>query len=134
MNAPDRLKSLYAAFSALILLLMATIGLSFVDLGAAHTSVGIGIALVKTLIVAAVFMNLLAPNSTVRLASAASMLWLSFLILFVMGDYLTRGWAETQERRLENADHYTSYDRVEYSGKHIQPHTQGRSSREDIWP
>lgn len=112
----NRIRSLYIAFASLMVLLVATMGMSFVDLGAAHTSVGIGIAIVKTLLVAAVFMNLLTPSSTVRLVSAASLLWLSFFVLFVMGDYLTRGLAETQEHRLHIGDHVTSYDRVEYHG------------------
>lgn len=110
----NRIRTLYLAFISLIILLILTMALSYVDLGAAHTSVGIGIAVVKTCVVAAVFMNLLAPSSTVRLASAASLLWLSFFVLFVMGDYLTRGLSETQEQRLPDAEHVASYDRVEY--------------------
>lgn len=110
----NRIRSLYIAFGSLIVLLVATIGLSFVDLGSAHTTAGIGIAVVKTLVVAGVFMNLFAPSGTVRLVSVASLLWLSFFVLFVMGDYLTRGIAETQEYRLRDGNHVTSYDRVEY--------------------
>ncbi len=110
----NRIRSLYIAFAALIILLVATMGLSFVHLGASHTSVGLAIAVVKTLVIAAVFMNLLAPSSTVRLVSVASLLWLSFFVLFVMGDYLTRGLAETQEHRLRDGDHVDSYDRVQY--------------------
>lgn len=110
----NRIRSLHIAFGSLVVLLVATMGLSFVDLGSAHTAVGIGIAVVKTLVVAGVFMNLFAPSGTVRLVSVASLLWLSFFVLFVMGDYLTRGMAETQERRLRDSNHVTSYDRVEY--------------------
>ncbi len=109
-----RIRSLYLAFAALMVLLIATMGLSFVNLGSAHTSVGLSIAAAKTLVVAGVFMNLLTSSTTVRLVSAASLLWLSFFVLFVMGDYVTRGQSETQEHGLTNGDHVASYDRVEY--------------------
>jgi cytochrome c oxidase subunit 4 len=110
----QRVKSLYATFFALMLLLAATMALSFVDLGAAHTSVGLGIAIVKTLLVMFVFMNLPRSSTTVRLASGASLIWLSFFVLCVMGDYLTRGWDETQQHSLQQGDHYKAFDRVRY--------------------
>lgn len=115
-HSSHRMRSLYWTFAALMILLVATIGLSFADLGAAHTAVGLGIAVAKTLLVMLFFMNLIRSSQTVRLASGASLVWLSFFILCVMSDYLTRGWEETQQSTLPQADHYTSYDRVEYTG------------------
>ena len=112
----NRIKSLYLTFFGLMILLIATMALSFVDLGSAHTSVGLGIAVLKTLLVAIVFMNLAKSSNTTRLTSFAALLWLSFFILCVMGDYLTRGWDEPQQHTLRQGDHFTSYDRVEYSG------------------
>lgn len=111
----SRAKSLYLTFLALMVLLAATMGLSFVDLGAAHASVGIGIAIIKMLLVMLVFMNLVRSSQTVWLASAVSLIWLSFFVTCVMADYLSRGWDATQQPTLRQGDHYISYDRVRYT-------------------
>jgi caa(3)-type oxidase subunit IV len=101
-----------------------TIAINFVPLGTAHLWVGLGIAMTKTIVVVLVFMGLTRTTGAARLAASASILWLSFAILLVMADYLTRGWDETQEHELKKGDRYTTYDRVEYSVPHETPKTQ----------
>ena len=113
MAAPDY-KSLYLAFASLVGLLVATIAIHFVPLGAAHVWVGLGIAMTKSVVVALVFMGLTKTIGAARLAAGASLLWLSFAILLAMADYTTRGWDEAQEHELKASDHSTTYDRVEY--------------------
>ena len=108
-------KSLYLAFASLMGLLIATIALNFVPLGAMHVWIGLGIAFTKTIVVVVVFMGLTKSIGAARLAAGASLLWLSFAMILVMADYMTRGWDETQEHELINSDQFTSYDRVEYS-------------------
>ena len=108
-------KSLYSAFIILLVLLVITVAANFAPLGAAHTWFGMGIATVKTFIVVVVFMGLMRTPAATKLAAAAGFLWLTFAVVLVMADYATRGWDETQGHRLEKADHFTTFDKVEYS-------------------
>lgn len=117
-------KSLYVAFASLLALLIATIAINFVPLGAAHLWIGLGIAITKTVVVVLAFMGLTRSPGAARLAAGASVLWLSFAIVLVMSDYMTRGWGETQEHDLKKSDRYTAYDRVEYSARTEKPRSQ----------
>ncbi len=110
-------KSLFLVFAALIMLLIATIAIYFVPLGQANTWLALGIAGTKTLLVVIVFMGLARSSGAMRLAAGAGVLWLTFAVVLVMADYMTRGWNETQVRDLRESDHYTTYDRVEYSSQ-----------------
>ncbi len=113
-------KSLYIAFAGLLALLIATIAINFVPLGAAHVWIGLGIAVTKTIVVVVIFMGLTRSPRAAQLAAGAGLLWLSFAITLVMADYMTRGWDETQGHELRKSDHYTTYDRVEYSSEPIK--------------
>lgn len=108
-------KSLYIAFVSLLLLLAATMAMNFAPLGRAHVWAGLAIAATKTIVVVLVFMGLTRSPRAAHLAAGAGLLWLSFAITLTMSDYATRGWDETQVRKLEESEHYTSYDRVQYS-------------------
>ncbi|MEO8497822.1 MAG: cytochrome C oxidase subunit IV family protein [Planctomycetota bacterium] len=113
-------KSLYLAFAGLLALLIATIAINFAPLGGAHVWIGLGIAVTKTIVVVVIFMGLTRSPRAARLAAGAGLLWLSFAIIFVMADYMTRGWDETQEPGLKRSEHFTTYDRVEYSAEPIK--------------
>jgi len=108
---------LYVAFGSLLVLLAVTIGVCFAPLGALHTWFGLGIAVTKTFIVVVVFMGLPRSSGSAKLAAGAGLLWLCILFSFVMADYVTRGWGETQEHDLNDSNHFTTYDHVEFKSE-----------------
>jgi cytochrome c oxidase subunit 4 len=82
----------YNVFAALIALTLLTVGVSFVDLGAMHTVVGLVIAIVKSLLVVLFFMHLLYSSNRSRLAIGAGLFWLGILLSLTLADYFTRHW------------------------------------------
>jgi cytochrome c oxidase subunit 4 len=82
----------YFVFAALIGLTLLTVGISFLDLGAGHTVVGLAIAVVKGLLVVLFFMHLLYSDKPNWLAIGAGLFWLGILLLLTLSDYLTRHW------------------------------------------
>ena len=107
----ETFRPLYIAFLALLLLLIATVGATFIPLEGWNVWIALGIATTKTLLVAAIFMGLNRSGGVVRLASVTGLVWLTFMLTIVMADYMTRGWGETQARDLQTGQHVTSYDR-----------------------
>lgn len=99
-------------FVGLIVLLLATIGFAQLHLGPWNTPIGLGISIIKTLLIVVLFMNLLNSTGAIRLVSCAALVWLSFAIMFVVTDYRTRGWDETQETGLAKGVHIHSYNRT----------------------
>ena len=82
-------------WAALIVLLLATVGIDLVDLGWGNTALAIGIAAVKALLVATFFMHLKYSKPIVWLFAGAGIFWLGTLITLGMSDYLTRGlWGQ----------------------------------------
>jgi cytochrome c oxidase subunit 4 len=80
----------YAIYIGLIILTLLTCGLSFVPHFAFHTSVGLGIASAKVMLILLFFMHLLHSSRLTWLALSAGLLWLALLIGLTMTDYLTR--------------------------------------------
>lgn len=111
--ATDNYKSLYIAFAALMLLLVATMVITFVPLGDANVWLAIIIAVTKTLLVVSIFMGLTRSTGAVRLAAGTGVLWLMIAITLVMADYMSRGWQETQGRYLSDSEHVTNLDNFE---------------------
>jgi cytochrome c oxidase subunit 4 len=81
-----------AVYVGLVALTIATIGLSFCNLGQWHSIVGMLIASAKTLLVMLFFMHLLHGSRMAWLAVAAGLFWLSILFSLTLTDYLTRAW------------------------------------------
>ena len=79
-----------AAYVALLLFTGLTFGLSFAHLGVAEWLVALGIAVVKSIIVAWCFMHLIEMSVVHRLASVVAVSLLAVLILFAMADIWTR--------------------------------------------
>jgi cytochrome c oxidase subunit 4 len=79
-------------FGALIALTVLTVGVSFLDLGAWHTVVGLTIACCKALLVAFFFMHLLSSTRLTWVVAVAGLFWLGILIGLTLSDYLTRYW------------------------------------------
>jgi len=82
---------LYAGvLASLLLLTVATVGISGVDLGAFNTAVALAIAAAKAFLVAAYFMHLRREAPVVRIVAGAGFLWLIILIVLTFNDYLAR--------------------------------------------
>lgn len=67
------------AVLGLLVLLAATVMLSFIELGIFNPVLNLAIAAAKAVIIATVFMHLAGPGLLPRLAAAAALLWLGIL-------------------------------------------------------
>jgi cytochrome c oxidase subunit IV len=79
-------------FIALIALTVVTVGLSFFDLGPWHLVAGMGIGVVKAVLVILFFMHVLHSDRLTWLVIAAGFFWLALLIGGTIADYLSRPW------------------------------------------
>lgn len=80
-------------FVSLLLLTGLTVWVATLDLGAwnwLHTPLALGIAVTKATLVALWFMHLRYSERLTWVFIAAGILWLGFLIVITMGDYLSR--------------------------------------------
>jgi cytochrome c oxidase subunit 4 len=77
---------------SLFLLLALTTGISFLPLGAWNWLPTVVIAFVMTALIMLFFMRLRRSEPLLWLTSASGFIWLSFLVLFVVLDYLSRQW------------------------------------------
>lgn len=81
----------YATILALLLVLTGvTTAVAFADLGPMNTVIMLGIAVTKATAVLFYFMHLRYSSRLTRLAAATGVLWLGFIVLLTMGDYLSR--------------------------------------------
>lgn len=105
-------KPLVITFIALLALLVATVAAAMVPLGFWNVWLALAIAATKTLLVVIVFMGLYRATGVMRMAAAVGLLWLSFALILVMADSMTRGWHETQAAELKSGQHLHTFDRV----------------------
>ena len=89
-------RTYYTVFVALIVLTLATVAVSFVDLQppALHTILGVSIGVVKAVLVGLFFMHLLHSSKASWLAVLAGLFWLGILMGLTLTDYLTRQFLE----------------------------------------
>jgi cytochrome c oxidase subunit 4 len=83
-------RTYYRVFAALIALTLLTVSVSFVELGAWHTTVGVLIGVLKATLVGLFFMHLLHSSRASWLAVLAGLFWLLILMALTLSDYLTR--------------------------------------------
>jgi len=81
-----------SVYGLLIALTILTVGISFLNLGMWHSSVGLVIAVCKALLVALFFMHLLYSSKLASIMAVASLFWLGILLTLTLSDYLTRSW------------------------------------------
>jgi cytochrome c oxidase subunit 4 len=77
---------------ALLILTVTTVGVSRIDLGRWNFVAAMTIAVIKGTLVATFFMDLRRSGSMTRLFVAAGFFWLAILLLFILSDYISRGW------------------------------------------
>ena len=80
-------------FAALMVLTFLTVWAAGHDFGIFNTVVALGIASTKALLVIAFFMHVRWAGKLVVLVVASGFVWLGFLILITMADYLSRGFS-----------------------------------------
>jgi cytochrome c oxidase subunit IV len=83
-------RTYYTVFAALITLTLVTVAVSFLDLGAWHTTVGVLIGVVKASLVVLFFMHLLHSSKLSWLAALAGLFWFGIMMGLTLTDYLTR--------------------------------------------
>lgn len=83
-------RGLGVAWLALLTLMAASLGSAYLNLGAGNVIAGLGIAVLKTVVVAWWFMRLRAESGVVRLAALAAIFMLLVLAMLSGVDYATR--------------------------------------------
>jgi cytochrome c oxidase subunit 4 len=79
-------------FATLMVLTGLTVWAAFQHLGVWNTPVALAIAVTKALLVALIFMHLRYSPKLTAFVVTASVLWLAFLILITISDYVSRAW------------------------------------------
>jgi cytochrome c oxidase subunit 4 len=85
-------KNYVAVFLALIALTITTVAISKIELGEFNFIVAITIAVIKALLVILFFMHVKQSSSMTKLFVGAGFFWMAILFVFVLSDYLSRGW------------------------------------------
>ena len=84
---------LYAAvFLGLLALTVTTVAVSKLDLGEYNFICAMTIAVIKATLVVTFFMDVRRSSSMTKLFVGAGLFWLAILLVFVLSDYLSRGW------------------------------------------
>ena len=84
---------LYAAvFAALLALTLTTVAISKLELGEYNFIVAMTIAVLKGTLVVMFFMNVRHATSMTKLFVGAGFFWMAILLVFLLSDYLSRGW------------------------------------------
>ena len=78
-------------YAALIVLLLATVGLAYIDLKV-NFLVSMIIAVIKATMVVLIFMHVSYSEKLVWIFAGTSFLWLAILLALTLNDYLTRDW------------------------------------------
>lgn len=81
-----------AVFGALLALTITTVAVSKLELGEYNFVAAMTIAVIKGTLVAMFFMDVRRATSMTKLFVGAGLFWLAILLVFVLSDYLSRGW------------------------------------------
>ena len=83
-------RAILITYVVLLALLGLTMLAGVVDLGWFNVVANLGIATLKAVLIAWVFMHLREMSPFLRLVAVASLLWLGLLVTLGLGDWLTR--------------------------------------------
>ena len=84
-------KTYLAVWAVLLVLLGATVAVSYIHLGWFNPAAAVGIAGVKATIIILYFMHVRQSPRLIWVFVGAGFFWLSILFALTFGDYLTRG-------------------------------------------
>ncbi len=79
-------------FLVLIALTMTTVAVSRIELGEYNFIVAITIAVIKAVLVILYFMHVKDSSAMTKLFVGAGFFWMAILLVFILSDYLSRGW------------------------------------------
>jgi cytochrome c oxidase subunit IV len=82
----------YAIFAVLMILLIVTVGVAFVQLGPLNIYVAMAIAISKAVVIILYFMHVRYSSKLVWIFASAGFVWLIILIALTMSDYVSRDW------------------------------------------
>jgi cytochrome c oxidase subunit 4 len=83
----------YTIFAALVVLTGVTTAVAFFDLGLLNPIVALSIAIFKASLVVLFFMHLKYSSRMTWVVGGAALFWLGILLVLILSDYATRGWA-----------------------------------------
>jgi cytochrome c oxidase subunit 4 len=83
--------SYIAVYVALMVLLVATVGAAYIDLGWFNFTLTMLIAALKAVMILLIFMHVRYSDRLTWVFSSAAFLWLAILIAMSLNDYFTRG-------------------------------------------
>src|ERR1700734_2657312 len=89
-------KTYVGIFLALIALTISTVAISKIELGEYNFIVAMTIAVIKGSLVVWFFMNVRQSSSLTKLFVGAGFFWMVILLVFVLSDYVSRGWLPLQ--------------------------------------
>jgi len=81
-----------AVFAALLAFTVTTVAVSKIDLGEFNFIAAMTIAVIKATLVVMFFMDVRRATSLTKLFVGAGLFWMAILIVFLLSDYLSRGW------------------------------------------
>lgn len=79
-------------YLALLILLGATVGAYYVNLGFWSIALGVTIAVIKAVLILLYFMHVRFSSRLVWIFAVAGFVWLAILIGLTLNDYVTRDW------------------------------------------
>ena len=85
------IKVYLSVFVTLMVLMAATIGFAYLDLGLLNNVVALTIAIAKTSLIMLYFMHLRYSSRLTQIFALVGFLFLFILVAFTLSDYLTRG-------------------------------------------
>jgi cytochrome c oxidase subunit 4 len=85
-------KVYFAVWAVLLALTITTVAVSKLELGEFNFVAAMTIAVIKGSLVVWFFMNVRQSNSMTRLFAGAGFFWMAILMVFVLSDYISRGW------------------------------------------
>jgi cytochrome c oxidase subunit 4 len=85
-------KTYVAVYVALLVLLAATVGAAYLDLGWFNFTLTMIIAVAKAVMIMLIFMHVRYSDRLTWVFSSAAFLWLGILIALTLNDYFTRDW------------------------------------------
>ena len=85
-------RTYFFVFLALATLTVTTVAVSKIELGEYNFVAAITIAVIKAVLVILFFMHIRGSSAMTKLFVGAGFFWFAILLVFVLSDYLSRGW------------------------------------------
>jgi cytochrome c oxidase subunit IV len=86
------IKTYLQVFAALMVLLVVTVAVAYVDLGRLSLPIAMLIAVAKAMMVVLVFMHVKFSSRLTQLIVVSAFFWLGILLVLTFSDYISRDW------------------------------------------